>query len=247
MVHLQKGETCGNMNEDCCYGSDDAALCAVGACAPRNSEETDIKEIPCMCSETICVRNVDYCPDGAVCPQSAVEKCGQEGDPCCNGISCDEEVSDGDSDEVAYDLLCNQDFFDKDTGQSTRCEKLPEILDQSFDGCGNAFEKCCGGERCDDDEFECRCMVPSIYTCSPVAVWSRVSQTAAVRSDLHITVQLELACPLPTAPWRAIVAVMAASVQMSSFAVTTRQDLSLVRNCCVGVHWIQHIVGVCVH
>jgi hypothetical protein len=154
------------LNEACCYGDDNTDLCSVGICAPKVevSDETPIEEFPCVCSETICVKNVEYCPEGAVCDQSStpLEACGQEGDPCCSGMSCDEDVnlSDDEEDGVYIDLLCNQNYFNQENGQSTRCERPPEILDQSFDGCGNAFEKCCSGDRCDDEEFVCRCMDP---------------------------------------------------------------------------------------
>lgn len=163
MWSLQLADGCGNLNEECCYKRDDLQLCTAGLCAPKASltDETPINEIPCVCSETTCVRNVEYCPDGAVCDQSSqtLDPCGQEGDPCCNGVSCDEDINihDDEDNPVYVDLICNQDFFDKETGQSTRCENPPAVLVQSHDGCGNAFEKCCSGERCDDEEFECRC------------------------------------------------------------------------------------------
>jgi hypothetical protein len=166
MHHVQMGEACGNMNEPCCYGDDDAPLCAAGDCAPSSdiTDFTDIKQLKCVCSETVCVKNVQYCPIDTVCQQSdaELEACGQEGDPCCNGISCDEDVLSDKGGEAIVDLACNQSFFDKETGQSTRCEfeVQAEVRLQSFDGCGNAFEKCCSGDRCDDEEFECRCAGP---------------------------------------------------------------------------------------
>ena len=167
---LQGGGGCGNLNEECCYGADDASLCIAGQCAPQEGvdEDSDITEFPCVCSETICVRNSEWvCPPDAVCPQTKVDlpPCGQEGQICCNGLGCDEDVnlSDGAEEtenDVYVDLLCNQEFYDKETGQSTRCERPADVQVQSFDGCGNAFEKCCSGDSCDDDDFECRCVAP---------------------------------------------------------------------------------------
>lgn len=191
--HLQGGGGCGNLNEECCYDKDDAYLCRAGQCAPQEDvDESDIEKLPCVCAETVCVRNSQWvCPkDQAVCPQSKVDlpACGAEGQICCNGSGCDEVIDlSGGEDEVSVELLCNEEFYDKETGQSTRCEMPADVVDQTFDGCGNAFEKCCSGDRCDDDEFECRCAIPTymqpatnIMLCYSIAVaWSALAHDSA--------------------------------------------------------------------
>lgn len=82
----QSGTACGVLGERCCYRRGFVApQCTFGAeCAEEGS---------CLCSDSICVRNIEHCPAGAVCDQSAaLQECGALNQPCCDGTSCDEEA-----------------------------------------------------------------------------------------------------------------------------------------------------------
>eukprot|EP00892_Ulva_mutabilis_P007136 jgi/Ulvmu1/4795/UM020_0080.1 len=139
--------TCGALNQDCCYG-DGEELCAAGPCNPGipGPDPADINLFPCLCSGSLCVRNVEYCPTGAVCDQTAIlPGCGGENEPCCNGLDCNEDLMD--NKRAFYDLIC---MSTETAGQEKRVCKRPEepVLSQSF-GCGGLAEKCCSGDTCD--------------------------------------------------------------------------------------------------
>ena len=103
------GGPCGDLDQACCYvaARTGGTLCGYGSCkAPvRSASAKNATDVPpCLCSNAVCIRNLDYCPDGTVCDQSGtVPPCGSLKQPCCNGDTCDEEVVVG-GDVVA--LVC---------------------------------------------------------------------------------------------------------------------------------------------
>ena len=156
---MQAADTCGNLNSDCCYDQPGQALCGVGLCDPGTPKPPldNYKAFPCLCSNTICVKNAEYCEPGAICDQTAIlEECGGNQQPCCDGIQCNEDDYDEAGRVLA--LECDQSFYDAATGQSTKCaadNMDGETLDQSF-GTGGAGEKCTGGDSCDLPELSCQ-------------------------------------------------------------------------------------------
>jgi hypothetical protein len=158
---MQGLNSCGNLNQDCCY-EQEGLLCGAGLCDPGMPipEANNFKAFPCLCSDTLCVRNAEYCLPGAICDQTVIlDDCGEEGQACCNGMNCNEDFADASGNHV--DLLCDQDFFDDKTGQSTKCSRpVDSVLDQSF-GVGGAGEKCVGGDSCDTPDLSCKCVCPN--------------------------------------------------------------------------------------
>ena len=148
---------CGDLDNDCCYESG-AALCNVGRCDPGTPAPPpdDYKKFPCMCSSTICVANAEYCAPDAICDQTVVlPPCGGAGEPCCNGLECDEEATDANGNDVT--LLCNTTSYDEESGSSTLCYALEDasVADQSF-GTGGAAEMCTGRDGCDSGDLSCQ-------------------------------------------------------------------------------------------
>lgn len=105
-----QAEACGDLGQSCCYvgAGGGAPLCRAGACAPpAGSDGADTansaSSAPCVCADATCVTNLDFCPPGVVCDQSAaLPACGSEGWPCCDGTSCNEENAQG------VGLVCDQ-------------------------------------------------------------------------------------------------------------------------------------------
>ena len=99
---------CGGLGDSCCYegAAGGTPICDAGACAIPGGNATTATAsagAPCICAEATCVTNLDFCPPGVVCDQSAsLPECGTAGSPCCDGISCDEETADG------AGLVCDQ-------------------------------------------------------------------------------------------------------------------------------------------
>lgn len=97
-VLSQSGADCGDLGGACCYGlaaAEGRALCGVGDCA-RAAGDVGGGPAPCLCSSTRCVRNRDYCPRGETCDQAFdPPPCGGRGQPCCDGLECDEPEDGG--------------------------------------------------------------------------------------------------------------------------------------------------------
>jgi hypothetical protein len=155
---VQGENLCGNLHQDCCY-EPGKPLCSQGSCNPGTPlpDISNFKAWPCLCTDTVCVNNAEYCPVDAICDQTAIlEDCGGYGEPCCSGISCSEE--DEDNYGTAVSLLCDQSFYNETSGQSTRCWPPPEqVLDQSF-GTGGPGEKCNSGDTCDKNDPALECL-----------------------------------------------------------------------------------------
>lgn len=133
-------------------------LCAAGPCDPGipQPDPTDVAAFPCLCSGTYCVHNVDFCPPGRVCDQTSVlPECGGLGEPCCDGLNCNEEIEDVNGEIL--DLVCSPSLDAEDVYLCTRPDE--PVLEQSF-GCGGLGEKCCGSGDC-ASEGVCQC-TPSI-------------------------------------------------------------------------------------
>jgi hypothetical protein len=100
-IQDQSGPTCGDIGLACCYDAgktDQAALCGSGDCEPTATTAQIARSgsdvLPCLCSSATCVANLDFCPVGGVCDQSAtVPVCGALDQICCAGGSCDEETT----------------------------------------------------------------------------------------------------------------------------------------------------------
>jgi hypothetical protein len=102
-VQNQSGPACGDLDGSCCYAAgrtDPSSLCGAGDCKPSASA-AEIRArgsdaLPCLCSSSVCVANLEYCPQGAVCDQSGdVPPCGALNEDCCAGNSCNEEEDIG--------------------------------------------------------------------------------------------------------------------------------------------------------
>lgn len=146
--------TCGALNQDCCYGLEEE-LCMAGPCDPGfpRPDPNDFKAFPCLCSSTVCVRNIQYCAPDQICDQSSdVPDCGGLGEPCCDGINCNEDIEDDNGN--FYDLLCIP--ADGEGKQVNVCARPEEpVLEQSF-GCGGLGEKCCRDGACNGSGL-CSC------------------------------------------------------------------------------------------
>lgn len=126
-----------------------------GPCDPGfpRPDPNDFKAFPCLCSSTVCVRNIQYCAPDQICDQSSdVPDCGGLGEPCCDGINCNEDIEDDNGN--FYDLLCIP--ADGEGKQVNVCARPEEpVLEQSF-GCGGLGEKCCRDGACNGSGL-CSC------------------------------------------------------------------------------------------
>ena len=118
-IRDQSGPECGEIGLSCCYGegtTEQASLCGAGDCEPSagvaitgTTESRGTDTLPCLCSSAVCVANLDFCPIGGVCDQSAtIPACGAMSQECCAGDACDEEgVVDGEiTGLICSDGLC---------------------------------------------------------------------------------------------------------------------------------------------